>query len=58
MTEKALTVSEAAELLGISERTLWRRIKDGSAPPYIRIGKLVRFPSQSLKDWLAQSVAA
>ena len=34
---------EACELLGCSRATLWRRVKDGSLPPPVKIGGLSRF---------------
>ena len=32
--DEYLTVHEAAELMGVSRFTIWRRIRDGSLPAY------------------------
>jgi len=35
---------DAAEILGCSKATFWRRVADGTFPPPIRIGGLTRWP--------------
>jgi excisionase family DNA binding protein len=49
-------VPEAARLLGVSESTLWRRIKDGTLPVQ-RIGSAVRVDLSSLRAADAAEVA-
>jgi excisionase family DNA binding protein len=44
---KAVTVPEAARILGIGEWTLRNRIKDGTVPAF-KIGKLVRVTRKEL----------
>jgi excisionase family DNA binding protein len=39
---RLLDTAELAKILGVSERTVRRRVKDGLIP-VVRIGKLVRF---------------
>lgn len=52
-----LTVSEAAQLLRISERTLFTLTKEGGVPS-IRVGRGVRYSSADLQAWInAQKVA-
>jgi excisionase family DNA binding protein len=43
-----LTVTEAAKLLRISERTAWRRVKDGQIPT-VRLGGRVLVPRSQLE---------
>jgi predicted DNA-binding transcriptional regulator AlpA len=43
--EPKLTSSEVARLLGISQRTLFRKLKDGSIP------EPVRNPSNQYRQW-------
>lgn len=46
-----LRPKEAAELLSISPRKLWSLTASGSIP-YLRIGRLVRYSFDSLRDWI------
>lgn len=56
MEEKAgiLTEKQAAQVLGLSTRTLQLRRQQGKQPPYFKIGRSVRYHLQDLKDFLAQ----
>jgi excisionase family DNA binding protein len=47
-----LTTAEAARLLGIGERTLWRHSRSGAAPAPLKIGGTVRYSRQELLDWV------
>jgi len=49
----ALRVRDAAKALGISERTLWGWTNRGDVP-HIRIGTVILYPVDSLRDWLKQ----
>lgn len=49
-----LRTSEAAELLAISERQLYTLTRSGSLP-CVRIGRLVRYSPDALRDWIATS---
>lgn len=54
-----LTEKEAAILLSISFRTLqaWRHRKIG--PPYVRVGRAIRYEEDALVAWMrARSVSA
>ena len=52
-----LTTAQAAELLAIGERTLWRWSRSGIAPAPMKIGTglraAVRFRRSDLLDWIA-----
>jgi excisionase family DNA binding protein len=48
-----LTTPEAAKLLNIGERTLWRHSRSGLAPAPMKIGGAVRYRRQELLDWIA-----
>jgi excisionase family DNA binding protein len=45
---------EAAKLLKVSERTLWRMHTTGEMPPPIRIGRAVRWSLETLKNWVEE----
>lgn len=48
----ALRREEAAEALGISDRTLWTWTRSGDVP-HVRIGGVVMYPIDGLREWLA-----
>jgi excisionase family DNA binding protein len=43
---------QAAKLLKVSARTLWKLHHDGEMPPAIRIGRAVRWSLDVLKKWI------
>lgn len=51
-TRLALTPKEAAEALGIPEKTLsnWRYLRVG--PPYVKAGGHIRYPINRLREWM------
>jgi PTS system nitrogen regulatory IIA component len=52
-----LSVSDVAELLGVSGKTVYRWVKDGRLPAY-RLGQQLRFNRSELLEWAtAQRVA-
>ncbi|MFO1006983.1 MAG: helix-turn-helix domain-containing protein [Planctomycetaceae bacterium] len=51
VTPLALRAKEAAECLGISERTL-ARLKASGQLAFVRVGNVVLFPVKSLEAWL------
>jgi excisionase family DNA binding protein len=49
-----LSAREAAELLNVSEKTLWSHTRPrGNQIPAIRFGKTVRYSRDALKTWIA-----
>jgi excisionase family DNA binding protein len=42
---------EAATALGVAPRTLWRWTRKGVVP-YVRIGKVIRYPYKALLAWV------
>jgi predicted DNA-binding transcriptional regulator AlpA len=53
-----LTSAASAERLNISVRTLWRLVATGQFPQPKRYNrKLVRWPTQVVRRWLAQQAA-
>jgi len=46
---------EAARLLSLSERTLWTLTAPRGPIPAVRIGRIVRYPVDALRDWVKQS---
>jgi excisionase family DNA binding protein len=49
---------EAARLLKVSERTLWRLHHTGEMPPPIRIGRAVRWNIDALRKWVEEGCPA
>lgn len=56
ITPELLTTKQAAELLSVGERTLWRWSRSGIAPPPVSIGigtrPAVRFKRSELLAWI------
>ena len=46
-----LTARQAAQVLGISPRTLFSLTKNGDLP-VVRFGRLVRYSPNDLRDWI------
>jgi len=53
----ALRPRQAAKALGVSERTLWTWTQQGSVP-FVRLGKTVLYPTDSLRRWLDEQAKA
>jgi excisionase family DNA binding protein len=49
----ALRPKEAARALGIGERLLWSLTNQGQIP-HLRLGRSVLYPTEQLRDFLAQ----
>jgi len=47
-----LTTRQAAELLGLGERTLWRHSRCGICPQPVQIGGNVRYRRDELMEWI------
>ena len=48
-----LTTKEAAKALSISPRKLWgMTFQDQDGPPVVKLGRLVRYPADSLREWI------
>ncbi|TXH13088.1 MAG: DNA-binding protein [Hyphomicrobiaceae bacterium] len=58
VSPELLTTKQAAELLGLGERTLWRYSNSGRAPAPIRIGSTVRYRRAELLEWIADGCPA
>ena len=48
---RLLTSSEVANILAVSERTLWKLTKSGDIP-CVHIGRSVRYDARSLDQWI------
>ena len=53
----ALRLREAAQAIGVSERTLWGLTNRGEGPPSVRLGSLTVFPVADLVAWLSHRAA-
>jgi excisionase family DNA binding protein len=48
-----LTQSDAAKYLHVSGRTLERLRVSGGGPVYVKLGRLVRYRTADLEEWIA-----
>lgn len=46
-----LTEREVARITGISVRSLQHKRSQGEGPPFVRIGRSVRYPREDLVHW-------
>lgn len=51
MTRPHLSKDGLAERLGVSTRTIDRKVERGEAPPFIRVGNEIRFPISGVEQW-------
>jgi predicted DNA-binding transcriptional regulator AlpA len=54
--DRLLDQRAAAEILGISVRTLERHRIAGTGPRFCRLGRLVRYRECDLDDWVSRSL--
>jgi predicted DNA-binding transcriptional regulator AlpA len=54
--ETLLNYRDCAAILNIKVPTLKKMLKRGDGPPYLRIGRLVRFSPSMLKTWIRSRV--
>ena len=47
-----ISADELARLLGISTRTIWRRLSGGEIPKPVRLGKSVRWRLADIEAWI------
>lgn len=52
MTPTALTITQAAQALGLSRSTLARLRVTGGGPRYLKLGRKVAYLTTDLTDWL------
>jgi len=52
----AMRARETAAALSISERTLWE-LTNRNEVPHIRLGKIILYPVDALREWLKTEVA-
>ena len=50
---RLLSVKDCAKILGVSEATVWRRVRDRSLPEPIGLGRLRRWPKSAILDFIA-----
>ena len=51
---KYMTPKQAAELLQISERTLYKLTKFEGLPA-VKVGRIVRYDAEDLHDWITKN---
>ena len=47
-----ISADTLSHLLGISTRTIWRRLNCGDIPKPVRLGKSVRWRLSEIKSWI------
>jgi excisionase family DNA binding protein len=53
MSRDVMTAKEVARYLDLSEATVYRKVDTGEMP-YVKIGRLLRFPRAIIDRWLAE----
>lgn len=54
VSAKLLDVGAVAEMLGCSQRHVFRLADSGKMPGPIKLGSLVRWPASSIRQWIDQ----
>jgi predicted DNA-binding transcriptional regulator AlpA len=54
--EHLLTVAQVSDITGRSVSTLEKDRWEGGGPPYVKMGRLVRYRPSDVQAWLAQRV--
>jgi predicted DNA-binding transcriptional regulator AlpA len=54
-TEPLIRDADAAEILGCSKATFWRRVADGTIPRPLKIGGMSRWPRSEILDVIEQA---
>lgn len=52
MSESLLDVKTLANVLGVSPRTIWNMRDAGRVPEPVKVGRLCRWPSSRIDDWI------
>lgn len=50
--ERLLTDKEVSDLLGVCRTSVWNRVKDGTLPKPIKLGRLSRFPQSDILGFI------
>jgi predicted DNA-binding transcriptional regulator AlpA len=50
--ERLFTPNEAADFLRVSESWLAKARMRGDGPPYVKIGRSIRYPESALLQWM------
>jgi excisionase family DNA binding protein len=58
LTPTLINATKLAEILGISQRTIWRLISKGQMIQPIRIGTSVRWRLDQVKSWIENGCPA
>jgi excisionase family DNA binding protein len=54
MQAELFSPTETAKFLGISTKTLREITSNGHGPPYLFIGKAIKYPRTQLLEWIEQ----
>ncbi len=57
MSCATLSLSEFAQMVGVSKRLIYKLVEQGDAPPLIRIGRRVLIRREAAERWLAEREA-
>jgi len=57
LPEEVMSVREVAEFLGLTESTIYKKVRRGELP-VARIGRSLRFPKDAIRKWLAENTLA
>lgn len=52
LSSELMDTKELAELLGLNEMTLYNWRREGKGPPYIRVGRRIRYKRADVDEWL------
>jgi excisionase family DNA binding protein len=51
---RLLTVKELSKATGLATWRLWELVRKGKGPPFVRIGRSIRFPEDAVVQWIRE----
>ena len=56
MSQLLYSTAEAAEMFGLSPKTLERKRVEGTGPKFVKLGKTVRYKESDLLEWVNANI--
>lgn len=58
MNEKIIRLPEVVKMVGLSRATIYSKVKEGSFPAQIKLGRLSGWVESEVQDWISRQIQA